>query len=250
MIHYKTDQEIKLMAESGKRLREAVAVLLPKVEVGMTTRQIDDEAERLIRANGAEPSFKRVEGYKWTCCLPINEQVVHTPPSDRKLKNGDVLTIDVGAYYKGFHSDYATTFVVGGKKDEKVDRFLKTGEEALKNAIAQAKAGNRLGHISQSIEEDIYPAGYHIMEQLTGHGIGRELHEDPFVPGFLSEPVEKTLVLKPGLVIAIEIIYSMGTEDIAYEDGDGWSIVTDDGSLSACFEHTVAITDKNTFILT
>lgn len=250
-IHYKTDEEIALMRESGKRLHSAVAKLLPEVKIGMSTKDVDDLAEKLIVEQGAQPSFKRVEGYSWTTCVPINEQVVHTPPSaTRILKQGDVLTIDVGAYYKGFHSDYATTFVVGGTKDEKVIRFLEAGKQALENAIAQAKAGNRIGHISQSIEEDIYPAGYHIMEQLTGHGIGRELHEDPFVPGFLDKPVEKTLQIKPGLVLAIEVIYSMGTEEIAYEKGEDWSIVTADGSLSACFEHTVAITDKNTFILT
>jgi methionyl aminopeptidase len=251
MIQYKTDEEIEIMRESGRKLHAAVGKLLPQVEVGMSTKDIDDLAEKLIIEEGAEPSFKRVKDYSWTTCVPINEQVVHTPPSSKRiLKNGDVLTIDVGAYYKGFHSDYATTFAVGTTNDEKVKTFLDVGRQALVNAIAQAKAGNRLGDISQSIEQDIYPAGYHVMEQLTGHGIGRELHEDPFVPGFLAKPVEKTLKIKPGLVIAIEVIYSMGTEEIAHEDGEDWSIITADRSLSACFEHTVAITDKNTFILT
>ncbi len=250
MIHYKTDEEIKLMAASGKKLHDAVRMLLPEVKPGMTTARVDELAEQFIRQQGAEPSFKRVKDYHWTTCVPVNEQVVHTPPGPRVLKAGDVLTIDIGAYFKGFHSDYATTFVVGGKADKDVERFLETGKLALKRAIEQAKAGNHLGMISKAMEETVYPAGYHIMEQLTGHGIGHELHEDPFVPGFLDRPVEKTLLMKPGLVLALEVIYSMGTEDIAYEKGQDWSVVTADNSLSACFEHTVAITDKNTFILT
>lgn len=250
MIYYKTGEEIEIMKESGRKLRRAVELLLPTVRPGMTTGEIDKQAEELIVKQGAQPSFKRVKGYSWTTCVPINEQVVHTPPGNRKLKEGDVLTIDIGAYFKGFHSDYATTFIVGNTRDEKIERFLETGKTALQKAIDQATFGNRLGHISKAIEEEIYPAGYHIMEQLTGHGIGHELHEDPFVPGFLDKPLEKTLKIREGLVLAIEVIYSMGTEDIAYEKGDDWSIVTADGSLSACFEHTVAITNKNTFILT
>ena len=250
MIEYKSEDEIRTMMEGGQKLKQAVAELLPLVQVGMTTNDIDKDAERLILSQGAEVSFKRVKGYHWTTCLPINEQVVHTPPVQRVIKDGDVLTIDIGAYYRGFHTDYATTFVVGNIKDKKVDTFLKAGEKALEKAILQAKNGNYLGHISKAIEEIIYPAGYHIMEQLTGHGVGRGLHEDPFIPGFLGEPIEKTLKIRPGLVIAIEVIYSMGTEEIAYEKDNDWSIVTSDGSLSACFEHTVAITDKNTFILT
>jgi len=250
MIEYKTDEEMRIMMEGGKKLKAAVSLLLPFVKVGMTTREIDREAERLILSQGADISFKRVKGYHWTTCLPINEQVVHTPPGKRVIKDGDILTIDIGAYYRGFHTDYATTFIVGNKKDKKTDDFLKIGEEALQKAILQAKNGNYVGQISQAIEKTIYPAGYHIMEQLTGHGVGHELHEDPFIPGFLDVPIEKTLKIRPGLVIAIEVIYSMGTEEIAYEKDDSWSIVTSDGSLSACFEHTVAITDKNTYILT
>lgn len=250
MVQYKTDEEIKVMIAGGEKLRQAVAQLIPLIQAGITTHDVDRYAQRLILAQGAETSFKRVKGYHWTTCLPINEQVVHTPPGPRIIKEGDVLTIDIGAYYKGFHTDYATTFMVGNTKDEKVNTFLKMGEKALQKAIGQAKNGNYIGQISKAIEEQICPSGYHIMEQLTGHGVGRELHEDPFIPGFLNGPIEKTLKIRPGLVIAIEVIYSMGTEDIAYEKGNNWSIVTADGSLSACFEHTVAITEKNTYILT
>ncbi|NTU73756.1 type I methionyl aminopeptidase [Candidatus Roizmanbacteria bacterium] len=251
MIELKTPEEIKIMAESGKRLHESVQELLPKIKAGITTYEIDKEAERLIRKNGAEPSFKRVKGYNWTVCVPINEQIVHTRPSKKRIvKDGDLFTLDIGAYYQGFHSDYATSFVVGDSIDPGIDRFLKVGKQTLDKAIEKAKTGHYIGEISKTIQEEIYGNGYFIHKELTGHGIGRELHEDPFVPGFLDRPVEKTYKMRPGLVIAIEIIYSMGTEKIAYEQGDDWSIVTRDGSLAACFEHTVAISDKNTCILT
>lgn len=250
MIHYKDAAEIEIMKEGGAKLQEAVKLLLPTVKPGQTTFEVDKQAEKLILSQGAEISFNKVKGYSWTTCLPINEQVVHTPPGKRVIKEGDVLTIDIGAYYRGLHTDYATTFVVGESHNEKTRAFLKVGKETLDKAIQQAKVGNYIGNISEVIEESIYSNGYHIMEQLTGHGVGYELHEDPFVPGYLDKPLNETLKIRAGLVLAIEVIYSMGTEQIANEKGEKWSIVTADGSLSACFEHTVAITDKNTFILT
>lgn len=250
MVHLKSKREIEIMAECGKKLKAAVDELIPQIKEGMTTNELDEKAKELIKKQGADTSFTKVKGYKWATCVPINEQIVHTPPSDRVLQRGDVLTVDIGAFFKGYHSDYADTIVIGGKTTPEIAKFLKIGKEALEKAIKQAKAGNRLGHISQSIEKDIKGNGYYILKELTGHGIGKELHEDPFVPGFLDKPLEKTLKIEPGLVIAIEIIYSMGTDKIAYERGDDWSIVTEDGSISACFEKTVAITHENTFILT
>lgn len=249
MIKYKTEKEIEIMKEAGKRLRAVVKALLPQVRVGMTTKEVDEEAQSLIKKEGGEPSFKKVEGYSWSTCLPINEQVVHTPPSSRILKNGDVLTVDIGLEYKGYNSDYATTFIVG-KGNEKDSRFLRIGEQALYKAIDKAKAGNYLGQISQEIEKSIYGEGFFILKQLTGHGIGKKLHEDPYVLGYLDRPVEKTVKIKPGLVLAIEIIYSRGTEVISYEKDGGWSIKTSDNSLSACFEHTVAVLPEKTIVLT
>ena len=250
MIRLKTAEEITVMAEGGARLREVMRSLVPNIHSGMTTKQIDREAERLIRKQGGEPSFKKVRNYYWTTCLPVNEQVVHTPPSSRSLLPGDILTIDIGMYYRGFHTDYADTIVVDGRSDAKKDRFLKTGHDALYKSIEKARVGNHIGDISTVIEKEVYGHGYFILKELTGHGIGRELHEDPYVFGYNYRPKEKTPVIRPGLVIAIEIIYSMGTEEIAYEDDSDWSIVTADGSLAACFEHTVAITDEKTEILT
>lgn len=246
----KTAEEIAIMQDGGNRLMKVVDALLPQIKVGQTTEEIDKIAEQLIERNGGEPSFKRVPNYFWSTCLPINEQVVHTPPSKRRLEDGDVLTVDIGMYFKGFHTDYATTLIVGQSKDLKKEQFLRVGQEALEKAVAVAKSGNHLGEISRTVQEEIYKNNYFILKELTGHGVGRELHEDPYVPNFVERPLEKTYRLRQGLVIAIEVIYSMGTERISYEEGDDWSIRSRDKSLTACFEKTVAITDEKTYVLT
>lgn len=250
MVHLKTEKEIETMREGGALLMKVMEELLPHVKEGVTTQKIDTTADALIHKVGGSSSFKRVPGYRWSTCLPVNEQVVHTPPSSRILKQSDILTIDIGMFYKGLHTDYATTVVVGNVATPEVLQFLKIGEETLKKAIPLAKAGNYIGQISELVQHDIYANGYFILKELTGHGVGRDLHEDPYVPNYLDRPVEKTYKIKPGLVVAIEVIYSMGTEKIAYERGDDWSIRTKDNSLSACFEKSVAVTAENTCILT
>ena len=251
MITLKNEEEIAIMKEGGKRLKKVMSQLLPQVKVGITTHEIDSLATKYIKDGGSDLSFNKVKGYHWATCLSVNEQVVHTQPSERKLLDGDVLTIDIGLYHRGFHTDYSTTFVVGKSKDPEIEKFLKIGRETLEKAIKQAVVGNRLGNISKVIEENIYGNGFFILKDLTGHGIGRDLHEDPFVFGYVSKSIDKTMLIKPGLTIAIEIIYSKGTEQIVYEGGeDDWSIKTSDDSLSACFEHTIAVTDKGTIILT
>lgn len=249
MVNLKSDQEIKIMTEGGKRLKAVVKELLSLVKEGVTTKEINSRAEELIKKQGGESSFKTVPGYLWTICSPINEQIVHTSPSDRVLKNGEVLTLDIGMLYQGLHTDYAITKVVEENKDEKINKFLKTGEQALYQAIEEAKIGNRLGHISSAIEKEITNNGYFVIKELTGHGIGKKLHEDPYVFGFVDRPIDKSPLIKKGLVIAIEIIYAMGTDKITYEE-DNWSIITKDRSLSACFEHTVAVTSQGPIILT
>lgn len=250
MIRLKTPSEIELMKEGGGKLRKVADELLTKIKVGIKTKDIDVQAERLIKNEGGESSFKLVKGYSWTTCLPINEQVVHTPPSERVIKNGDVLTLDIGMYYKGFHTDFADTIIVGDRKNERIENFLEVGKKALLAGIKSARAGNHIGNISKAIQDRVQGAGYFILKELTGHGIGRELHEDPFVFGYLDKPVNDTPLIKPGLVIAVEVIYSMQTEKISYEKGENWSIKTADSSLSACFEQTVAVTDTNTLVLT
>jgi methionyl aminopeptidase len=250
MIHYKTEEEIKIMSEGGKKLKQIFEKLIKFVKPGITTLAIENEAQRLIKEEKAEVSFDKVEGYQFATCLPVNEQIVHTPPSERVLKKGDLLTIDIGLYYQGFHTDCAKTMVVGEEEKGEIKRFLDTGREALKKAIEKIKVGGYLGEVSKAIETIIKKNGYFVIKRLTGHGIGKDLHEDPFVFGFLDRPVEKTLKIKPGLVLAIEVIYSMGTEEMAFEKDNDWSIVTKDGSLSSCFEKTVAVTKNGVLILT
>ncbi|KKQ23612.1 MAG: Methionine aminopeptidase [Candidatus Roizmanbacteria bacterium GW2011_GWC2_37_13] len=249
-IDLKTEKEIEIMKEGGIRLKKVVKALLKDITVGMTSKHIDDLAENLIEKEGGEPSFKKVKDYFWTTCLPINDQVVHTPPSNRKLNQGDLLTLDIGMYFKGYHTDFATTIYIGKIPDKETKRFLETGKKALALAIEKAKTGNRLGDISATIEKEIYGQGYFVLKELTGHGIGKQLHEDPYVFGFRERPVERTIKIQPGLVIAIEVIYSKSSEEIAYEKNSDWSVVSADRSLSACFEHTVAIMEKNSLVLT
>ena len=239
------------MKEGGKRLRKVVNLLKPMFAAGNTTGLIDKEAERLIKKLGGEASFKTVARYRWSTCLPINEQIVHTPPSGRVIKDGDLVCLDIGFYYQGFHTDYATTVFIGDKKETKITFFLETGRKALKKAIEKVKPGQRLGIISQTIEKEIKKGGFFVIRELTGHGIGRTLHEDPFVPGHLDKPLDKTPIIDKGMTLAIEVIYSMGTEKLAYEKDKNWSsIVTVDGSLSACFEKTVAVTENQALVLT
>ncbi len=250
MIRYKTEEEIEIMKEGGRRLRRVVEELRPSIKVGVTTKQIDNEAEKLILKMGAEPSFKKVKNYYWSTCLPVNEQIVHTPPRDRILKEGDIVTLDIGLYYRGFNTDYADSIALGEISPEK-RTFLDVGKNTLFKAIKAAESGRFLGEVSQVIEEEIKKNEYHIVKELTGHGIGHELHEDPFIPGFVERPIKKTLMIRPGLTVAIEIIYAMHTGTMMYEKDDDWSIQTADNSLSACFEHTIAVTyEGKTIILT
>lgn len=251
MIHFKNEQEIKLMTKGGEILKKVYKEVKPMVKPGLTTLEIDNEVQRLIKKYGAEISFNKVPGYSWATCITINEQVVHTPPSKKIIRDGDVLTIDMGVYYQGFHVDFSDTFIVGKNNDPEIKKFLKAGEDTLYGAISLIKDGVYIGEISSYIQEQIekkHP--YFVMRELTGHGVGKDLHEDPLIPGYIDMPLKKTPVFKNGMVVAIEIIYSMGTINIAEEPGDSWSIVTEDGSLSACFEHTVAIIKNKPFILT
>ena len=249
MIHLKTNEEIAIMAAGGKILKTVADVVETHIKPGVTTNEINQIAETLLRKYGAEASFKKVKGYKFATCLPVNEQAVHTPPSSRILKSGDTVTLDIGAYYKGFHTDYAVSVAVG-QVDHAVSRFLNIGKKTLDSAIKMVKSGEYLGTIAKFIQSEIESNGYFILKDLTGHGIGRALHEDPFVLNYLDRPIEKTYKIEPGFVMALEIIYSMGTTKIAYEPGNSWSIISADRSVSACFEKTIAVSDKKTFILT
>ncbi len=250
MITYKTEQEIQKIAKGGAILKNVLGEVINTVKPGITTKELDEKAEKLIYKQGGSPGFKRVKNYRWTICSPVNEQVVHTPPTSRALENGDVLTIDCGVFYEGFHTDAAKTVVVGKSTQATIAKFLEVGKKTLQQAISKAILGNRIGHISGAIESGIRANNYQVIKELTGHGVGRQLHEDPLIPGISSADVNKTPELKAGMVLAVEVIYSFGTDKITYESHNDWSIKTADGSISACFEDTIAITKKKTLILT
>ncbi len=250
MINYKTPDEIKTMQKSGAILKEVMAEVVPQIKPGMTTLKIDEIVQEGIKKRGGDLSFNKVDGYKWAICASVNDQLVHTPPSNYVLKNGDVLTIDIGVYYGGFHTDHADTFIVGSNDDPKLKKFLEVGRIALEKALKEVKVGNFVGDVSRAFQTEIEGAGYNVVKRLTGHGIGRDLHEEPYIPCFVSKPREETTPFKPGMVVAVEVMYAMGSGEMMHEPGNHWSIVTSDGSMSAQFEHTIAILDKNTLILT
>lgn len=253
MIDIKTPEQIEIMKKGGAMLAIALKDALSGVKPGVTEIELDQIAEKSIVSLGGEPGFKKVPGYKHTICAATNEVVVHGIPSQRKLKEGDVICIDCGVYLDGYHTDMADTVVVGGidKSTPEVKRFLEIGEKALWAGIEQAVYGSRVGHISKVIQDIVEgEGGYHIVRSLVGHGVGRELHEAPEVPGFLHGKIEKTPELIPGMTIAVEVIYAMGTSEVAYANNDGWSIKSSDNSLTAVFERSIAITDGKPVVLT
>lgn len=250
MINLKTAEEIEVMKEGGRRLKEVVKKLLPTIKQGITTKEIDQKTEKLIKEYQGEASFKKVRGYHWSTCLSVNEEIVHTPPSERVLSNGDILTLDIGVYFRGYHTDYATTIIVGEVKDKKIKKFLESGKRTLYKVIKQARVGNYIGNISYAIEQEILKNGFFVIKELTGHGIGKKLHEEPLIPCFLDGSIKKTAKIVKGMVLAIEVIYSTGSTTISYKRENQWSLVTADRSLAACFEHTIAIFENKPLILT
>jgi len=268
MIDVKTKEEIQAMREGGKKLWRILQKLLSESVVGISLQTLEDHAQKYIKNEGGLPSFSTVKGYRWATCLCINDEVVHGIPSPYILQDGDVLTIDIGMIYKGFHTDSAWTKIISTplsfrppsrnlKMPDQVrhdrlskETFLKIGEETLKKAISVAKAGNRVGHISQAIEQSITDAGYSVVRSLTGHGVGKTLHEEPMIPEYLDKPLERTPLLVSGMTLAIEVIYAMGKGAIVYSKDDGWTLASKDESLTAVFEQTIGIGESETSVLT
>lgn len=242
----KTGKELEIMKKAGKIAAVALSKVLKEVKPGVTLEHLDNVAREEIETMQAAPSFMTVDDYKWTICVTVNEQVVHGIPSKRRLNDGDILGIDIGALYKGFHSDTASTVGVGqiSKEDEK---FMKIGKETLKKAINKAKIGGKIGDISAEIQKNIEEAGYSIVKNLTGHGVGRQLHEEPMVPGFGKKGIGPRL--QENMVLAIEVIYAKGKGDVVL-DSDGWTISTKDGTLGGLFEQTIAIKNSGPIVLT
>lgn len=256
MIHYKSPKEIAIMKKGGKILSDVLHEVISHAKSGVTEIELDQMAEKLIRQRGGEPGFMKVEGYKHAVCVSTNDVVVHGIPTNYKLKEGDVIGIDCGVFLDGFNTDMSETVrVISDKRKEKsakddVDLFLETGKRALLEAIKVAKKGNRIGHISEKIQEIVEGSGYSVVRSLIGHGVGKDLHEEPEIPGYLLDPIEKTPLLKPGMTLAIEVIYNMGKSGVVYGNKDGWTIKTEDGSISGVFERTIAITEHGTLLIT
>lgn len=241
--------QLEIMKIGGAMLGRVRQALYDFTVVGVTPMQIEYKARQLIKAEGGELSFTKVPGYRWATCINLNEGIVHgIPTSEKTLESGDLVTVDVGVFYKGYHTDAAFSKVVGVSTPEK-DRFLKAGMEGLKNAIAAVKAGSHIGEISIAMEETLKTYGYRATRELTGHGVGKELHEDPMISNVVVGPKEKTPLMFEGQTLAIEIIYVQGKPGLVLEE-DGWTISVKDGTLSAVFEETVAVTSDGCSILT
>jgi len=237
MIILKTPDEIAVMAKASRVVAEALLVLKDAVKPGVTTDELDKLAESEIRARGAMPAFKGYRNYPKTLCASVNEQVVHGIPSKRVLKEGDIVGLDLGAIVGGFYGDSAVTVGVG-RIDEKTATLVRVTEESLSLAIQQAQVGNRLSDISHAVQRHVEAAGYSVVTEFVGHGIGRQLHEEPQVPNY-GKPGQGPR-LQSGMVLAIEPMVNMGGSAVRVLD-DRWTAVTVDGSLSAHFEHTIAI---------
>lgn len=246
MVVCRTRQEIEKIRRAGRIVAEVLRDLRQMAQPGVTTRELDRYAEAKIRSRGAIPTFKGYRGFPASICTSINEEVVHGIPSDRKLQSGDIVGIDCGATLDGYVADAAITVAVG-EVSEELRRLLRVTEEALYRAIAQARVGNRLYDISYAVQSYAEAHGYSVVRDFCGHGVGRQMHEDPQVPNFGTPG--RGLRLRPGLVLAIEPMLNMGTHEVEIAE-DGWTVRTVDRQPSAHFEHTIAITEKGPLILT
>jgi len=247
-ISIKSASDMKIMVECGKKLLKVKKALIEKVQVGVFAAEIENLADKLIKKGGGKASFKMVPGYSWATCVNVNSGVVHGIPHKHiEFKKGDVVSIDVGIFYKGFHTD--TSISVGLEVDKKTKQFLETGEHALSAAIREAVVGNRVHDISRAIQDSVEGSGYQSIRALVGHGVGKSLHEGPQIPCFVMNGANETPEIHEGMVFAIEVMYTMGNPKIKI-DKDGWTISTRDGKISALFEETVAITKKGPIVLT
>lgn len=246
MIVLKSPRELDVMRRAGKVVAEVLHRLSAIVRPGITTLELDRLAEEWIIARGARPAFKGYQGYPASICTSINNEVVHGIPSDRRLNDGDIISIDVGVELDGFYGDAAVTLPVG-EVSETAKKLLAVTKEALMAGIAAAKPNRRLSDISHAVQTAVESQGFSVVREYVGHGIGQRMHEEPQLPNY--GPPGMGPVLKPGLTLAIEPMVNVGAPDVETL-ADGWTVVTKDGSLSAHFEHTVAITDGEPEILT
>ena len=246
MIELKSADEIEQMRKAGRVVAELLEYLAPLAVPGATTKDIDRKALEFIKQHGAEPAFLGYRGFPATICISVNDEVVHGIPGPRKIKAGDVVSLDVGAKVNGFFADAAVT-VAAGSVPAGTQKLIDVTRESLRRAIALVKPSSRLSDVSHAVQETVEREGLAIVRDFVGHGIGRALHEDPPIPNY-GAPNQGPR-LKPGMVLAIEPMVTMGTWEVEVLD-DGWTAVTKDHSLAAHFEHTVAVTEHGPMVLT
>lgn len=246
MIELKSKAEIKAIAEAGRIVASAHKLVAELIRPGITTLELDREVQKLIESEGGTPSFLGYRGYPASTCISIDEVIVHGIPDSRKIKEGDLVSVDIGVYKNGFHGDAARTHLVG-KVSKQKQQITEVVRQALAEGIKAAKPGGRLSDMSSAIQKYAERHGFSVVRDLVGHGIGRNLHEDPQVPNY-GEPGHGP-ILKPGMVMAIEPMINAGTYEIETLE-DGWTIVTADRKISAHWENTIAVTEDGIEILT
>lgn len=251
MVYIKSKSEIEIMKKSGVILIEVLHRLEELVRPGVTTSQLDEIAEKTIISKGAIPSFKGfkmsgIKDFPASICASINEQVVHGIPDNRQLIDGDIISIDVGVYFNGFHTDAARTWAVGSISNE-AQRIIDVAKESFFKGIEKAYPENRVSDISGAIEEFVLQNGYSIVTDLTGHGVGRDLHEDPSIPNYRGR--QRGIRLRQGMALAIEPMINAGKSKVRISEND-WTVVTADGELSAHYENTIIVTDCEPLIIT
>ncbi|MBN1691961.1 MAG: type I methionyl aminopeptidase [Dehalococcoidales bacterium] len=251
-IVIKSEKEIEIMRQSGRIVADILKILSEIIKPGMKTKEMDIIAESELKKRSAESSFRGYRGYPATICASVNDEIVHGIPGDRVLKEGDIISLDFGAIYQGFHGDAAVTVPVG-KVSDKTMRLIETTKGTLKSGIAAARAGVNLGDVSAAIEEYAKSRGYSLVREYTGHGIGRKMHEDPQIPNTTEPPYGLQPgtgpVLKKGMTLALEPMLNIGDWRTRVAE-DHWTVLTADGSLSAHFEHTIVINDTEPEVLT
>ena len=247
MIVRKSASELEAMAEGGRITAGCLKMLEENVRPGVTTRELDRLAEEFIYDRGGKPEFKGYQGFPASICASPNAMIVHGIPGSYRLKSGDIISLDVGVRYEGFVTDSATTVPVGHVHEDLL-RLLGTTKECLDAATAQMRAGNRLGDVGHAIQALAESRGYGVVRDLVSHGVGRQMHEDPQIPNYGSPGTGPRL--RPGMTFAIEPMITLGDHDIRLSEWDGWSIYTADGSLSAHFENTIAVTENGPLVLT
>jgi methionyl aminopeptidase len=246
MIELKTEREIQIIKQNGNILAKTMKLVGQKIQPGIKTMELDSLAEEFIKKQGAYPAFKGYRGFPASICVSINEEVVHGIPGERTLKQGEIVSVDMGVFKDGYYSDAACTYPVGEVTEEAL-RLIQVTRQALEKAIDYIQAGRYLSDVSHTIQTFVEGNKFSVVRDLVGHGIGKRMHEDPQIPNF-GDPGQG-VVLKKGMTLAIEPMVSMGSYQIETKD-DHWTIITRDGSLSAHFEHTVAVTENGAEVLT